>query len=94
MSSTFDIMQTSLIWLKAKLEDDAQVQDVIGFLSEIVDDLHDYCHHTAPGLNRTAGNKPNLLTTALQYTDDEERQKWLKWKSTSRVAGKDPSEPP
>lgn len=82
MSSTFDIMQTSLIWLKAKLEDDGQADDVIYLLSKIVDDLHDYCHRTAPRLNSVAGNKPNLLTTALQYEDDEERREWLKRKST------------
>jgi len=81
MSSTFDIMQRSLIWLKTKLEDDGQAQDVLDLLSEIIDDLHDHCHHGLPRLNSVAGNKPNLLTTALRYEDDEERKEWLKRKS-------------
>lgn len=77
MSSTFDTMQFALEWLGAKLEDDAQAQDVIFYFKQIVDKFHDYCHTVDPYLNQVAGAGPAQLETALKYEDDAEREFWL-----------------
>lgn len=81
MSSTFDTMQHALLWLEKRIDtaSDKQAFDVIHYMKEIVDGLHDYdhgqIHGTGPGT--AAGKSVTLLATAMKYEDDEDRKMWL-----------------
>lgn len=80
MSSTFDSMQHALVFLQERLgDDDEQANDVIHYLRELVEGLHDYSHNHGDILNRghVTGAAPDLLRTALRYADDGERREWL-----------------
>jgi len=83
MSSTFDTMQHALEFLRNKIEDDLQADDVIHYLQEITQRLHDYSHDHGDILNKgpVVSITPELLRTALRYDDDNERREWLKRKS-------------
>lgn len=81
MSSTFDTLQQALDFLHEQIKDDSQMDDIIFYTQAIIARLHDYSHAHRDILNRVAGIEPELLRTALKYTDDEERQSWLKLKA-------------
>ena len=88
MSFTFDIMQQAISWLEERLDGDAQTADVIFYIREILDDLHEYSHEHHDILNRVTGVGPSLLETAMRYEHDGDRKIWLsRRKSTSSGGG-------
>ena len=82
MSSTFDTMQQALQWLKGRVAaDDRQAHDVLHYLGQIIERLHDHHHNVDPSLNAVAGRAVDMLATALDHPDDKEREMWLRVKS-------------
>jgi len=81
MSSSFDTMQAALSWLGERIgTEDNQGQDIIRFLKEAVDVLHN-CDHAQGGyLNRATYRASLGILTSLEYEDDKERAKWLSLK--------------
>jgi len=81
MSSTFDTMQYALSFLRDKIGDeDSHANDVIYCMQKLIERLHDYSHQHEDMLNRgsVVGNTPDLLRTALQHDDEDERREWLR----------------